>query len=161
MHKNPMKSTCQPFPKKKNSRNLFNLNILTHFLGRCHVGSDTKDFTKEEWTAQPDLLKLSKYRRCVICRPSKSMVSEDAGTEPETVATFPLAVRRSKHSARSYSHLARSHPHSARSHPHLVRSHPHPDRSNPHLVNLIRNWELHPHSARSHQQSPRSPSTLR
>ncbi len=30
-----------------------------------------------------------------ICRPSDSSVSEDAGIEPMTVATFAMAVRRS------------------------------------------------------------------
>ncbi len=41
-------------------------------------------------------------QHCFICRPSDSTVSEDAGIEPRTVATNPLAVRRSKHSARSH-----------------------------------------------------------
>ncbi len=40
---------------------------------------------------------------CFGCRPSDSTVSEDAGTEPRTVATLALAV------SRSYL-LARSHP---------------------------------------------------
>ncbi len=35
-------------------------------------------------------------------RPSDSNVSEDAGTEPRTVATSALAVKRSNHSARSH-----------------------------------------------------------
>jgi hypothetical protein len=38
----------------------------------------------------------------VICRPSDSTVSEDAGIEPRTVATTALAVRRSNNSARSH-----------------------------------------------------------
>jgi hypothetical protein len=36
---------------------------------------------------------------CFICRPSDSILSEDAGIEPRTVATSALAVRRTKHSA--------------------------------------------------------------
>ncbi len=36
-------------------------------------------------------------QHCRICRPSDSTVSEDAGIEPRTVATFALAVRRSNH----------------------------------------------------------------
>ncbi len=34
---------------------------------------------------------------CFMCRPSDSIVSEDAGIEPRTVATSALAVRRSNH----------------------------------------------------------------
>jgi hypothetical protein len=56
---------------------------------------------------------------CFICRPSDSIVSEDAGIEPKRVATWALAVRSSNHSALSHPHSIRSHPHSARSHPHL------------------------------------------
>jgi hypothetical protein len=37
---------------------------------------------------------------CFICRPSDSTVSEEAGIEPRTVATMPLAVRSSDHLAR-------------------------------------------------------------
>ncbi len=44
-------------------------------------------------------------QHCFICRPSLSIMLEDAGIEPRTVATSALAVRRSNH-------LARSHPHS-------------------------------------------------
>ncbi len=40
-------------------------------------------------------------QHCFICRLSGSTVSEDAGIEPRTVATFALAVKRSSHSARS------------------------------------------------------------
>jgi hypothetical protein len=40
-------------------------------------------------------------QHCFICRLSDSVVSEDAGIEPRTVATSVLAVRRSNHSARS------------------------------------------------------------
>jgi hypothetical protein len=36
-------------------------------------------------------------QHCFICRPSDSTVSEDAGTEPRTVGTSALAVRRSNH----------------------------------------------------------------
>ncbi len=39
---------------------------------------------------------------CFICRPSDSIVSEDARIEPRTVATTALAVRRSNHSASSH-----------------------------------------------------------
>ncbi len=53
---------------------------------------------------------LYDVQHCFICRPSDSIVSEDAGIEPGTVATTALAVRRSKHSARSHPHSARSHP---------------------------------------------------
>jgi hypothetical protein len=44
-------------------------------------------------------------QHCLVCRPSDSTVSEDAGIEPRTVATMAtmaLAVRRSNHSARSH-----------------------------------------------------------
>jgi hypothetical protein len=47
-------------------------------------------------------LKLfSLFNTCFICRPSDSTVSEDAGIEPRTVATWALTARRSNHSARS------------------------------------------------------------
>jgi hypothetical protein len=36
-------------------------------------------------------------QRCFICHPSDSTVSEDAGIDPRTFATFPLAFRRSNH----------------------------------------------------------------
>ncbi len=41
-------------------------------------------------------------QHCFICRPSDSAVSEDAGIEPRTVLTMPLAVRRSNHSTWSH-----------------------------------------------------------
>jgi hypothetical protein len=41
-------------------------------------------------------------KHCFICRPSDSVVSEDAEIEPKSVATLALAVRRSNHSARSH-----------------------------------------------------------
>ncbi len=47
-------------------------------------------------------------QRCVICRPSDSTVSEDAGIESRTVATSALAVRRSRHSAKSHAYSAKS-----------------------------------------------------
>ncbi len=50
------------------------------------------------------------YSTLLICRPSDSTVSEDAGIEPRTVATSALTARRSNHSARSHSNSARSHP---------------------------------------------------
>jgi hypothetical protein len=34
-------------------------------------------------------------QRCILCHPSDSTVSEDAGIEPRTLATLALAVRRS------------------------------------------------------------------
>jgi hypothetical protein len=37
-----------------------------------------------------------------ICHPSVFTVSEDAGIEPRTVATFALTVRLSNHSAQGY-----------------------------------------------------------
>jgi hypothetical protein len=55
------------------------------------------------------------YIHCLICRPSDSTVSEDAGIEPRTVATLALTARRSDHlarltlTARSSNHLTRSH----------------------------------------------------
>jgi hypothetical protein len=49
------------------------------------------------------------YSTLLYLRTSDSTVSEDAGTEPRTVATVTLAVRRSNHSARSHPHSARSH----------------------------------------------------
>jgi len=42
-------------------------------------------------------------QHCFICSPSDSIMSEDAGIEPSTVATSEMAVRRSNHSARSRS----------------------------------------------------------
>jgi hypothetical protein len=47
---------------------------------------------------------------CFICRPSDSIVSEDAGIEPWTVATSALAVRCSNQSTRSHPQSARYHP---------------------------------------------------
>jgi hypothetical protein len=38
----------------------------------------------------------------LICRPSDSTVSEEAGIEPGTVVTLALTVGRSNHMARSY-----------------------------------------------------------
>ncbi len=47
-------------------------------------------------------------------------VSEDAGTEPRTVASLALTARSSNYLARSHPQTrVRSHPHSARSHPQL------------------------------------------
>jgi hypothetical protein len=46
---------------------------------------------------------------CFICRPSDSIVSEDAEIEPRTVATTALAVRRSNHSARSQMRKVKRH----------------------------------------------------
>ncbi len=43
-------------------------------------------------------------QHCIICRPSESTVSEDAGIEHSTFATLALTARRSNH-------LAKSHPH--------------------------------------------------
>ncbi len=63
-------------------------------------------------------------QQCFICCPFDSTVSEDAGIEPRTAATFALACKHSNNSARSHSHSARSHPQSARSHPQSARSHP-------------------------------------
>ncbi len=63
-------------------------------------------------------------QQCFICCLLDSTVSEDAGIEPRTVATFALACRHSNNTARSHSHSARSHPQSAWSHPHSDRSHP-------------------------------------
>ncbi len=39
---------------------------------------------------------------CFICRPSDSIVSEDAGIQPRSVATTALTIRRSNHSAGSH-----------------------------------------------------------
>ncbi len=50
-------------------------------------------------------LNVSKFLSCIICCPSDSTVSEDAGIEPRTVATAAMAVRRSNHSARSHPHV--------------------------------------------------------
>jgi hypothetical protein len=41
-------------------------------------------------------------QHCFICRPPDSNVSEDAGIESRTVATFALTVRRSNHLGRSH-----------------------------------------------------------
>jgi hypothetical protein len=43
-------------------------------------------------------------QHCFICSPKDSAMSEDAGIEPRTVATTPLALRHSNHSARSHPH---------------------------------------------------------
>ncbi len=42
------------------------------------------------------------FQHCVICHPSDSTVSENAGIEPRTVASLALKTRRSNHSARSH-----------------------------------------------------------
>jgi hypothetical protein len=44
-------------------------------------------------------------QHCVICRPSDSTVSEDAGIEPRTVATSVLAVGRSIHARLDLIHI--------------------------------------------------------
>jgi hypothetical protein len=41
-------------------------------------------------------------QHCFICLLSVSTVSEDAGIEPRTVATWALIARRSNHSDRSH-----------------------------------------------------------
>ncbi len=66
-----------------------------------------------------------------ICRPSESIVSENAGIEPRT--TLAVTSRRSNHLARSPLHLARSHPFLARSHPLLARSRDFESNKNPPL----------------------------
>jgi hypothetical protein len=94
-------------------------------------------------------------QHCLICRPSDSTVSTDAGIEPRTVATSALAVREAlitrlhldRNSATSHPHSATSHPqlgyissttrlhlvhHSATSLPHSATSHPHSATSLPH-----------------------------
>ncbi len=89
-------------------------------------------------------------QHCVICCPTNSTVSEDAGIEPRTVATTALAVRRCNrnrldlihNSTRSNPHSVRSHPHSARSHPHSARYHPHSARSHP--CNQRETWGMAP-----------------
>jgi hypothetical protein len=43
-------------------------------------------------------------QHCFICRPSDSMVFEDAGIQPRTFATLALPVSRSDDSARSHPH---------------------------------------------------------
>ncbi len=50
---------------------------------------------------------ISKYfiQHCFICRPSDFTLPEDAGSEPRTVSTLALAVRRSNLSAKSHLHL--------------------------------------------------------
>jgi hypothetical protein len=48
-------------------------------------------------------------QHCFIRRPSDSIVSEDAGIEPRTVAATALAVRRSNHSARSQMRKVKRH----------------------------------------------------
>jgi hypothetical protein len=45
------------------------------------------------------LILVNFFRHCYIFRPSDSTVSEDAGSEPRSVANLALAVRRSNHSA--------------------------------------------------------------
>ncbi len=109
------------------------------------------------WTFFVAALDKGQCRKAVCRRytASSATVSEDAGIEPRTVATFSLAVRRSNHLARSHPlNLARSHPlNFARSHPlnlakshplNLARSHPPLVRSYPHLAGSHSLW------ARSH-----------
>jgi hypothetical protein len=48
------------------------------------------------------VLLCSFFQHWIICRPTDSTVSEDAGIEPTTVVTSALADRRSNHSARSH-----------------------------------------------------------
>jgi hypothetical protein len=55
---------------------------------------------------------------CFICRPSDSTVSEEAGTEPRTVSTSALAVRRSSYSA----HLIHSRVHLIHTRLHLIHT---------------------------------------
>jgi len=50
-----------------------------------------------------DILLDSQHR--FICSPSDSIVSEDAGSEPWTVATLALKARRPNHYSRSHPHL--------------------------------------------------------
>jgi hypothetical protein len=71
-----------------------------------------------------------------ICRPSDSIVSEDAGIEARSVTFSALVVR----CYRSPPHTARSHaPTMARSH---TRSHPQSARSHPPQLDLIHNGLL-------------------
>ncbi len=86
------------------------------------------------------------YSTLLHLPPSDSIVSEDAGTEPRTVATLAFAVPDALATRLDLiHHSARSHPHSAISHTRdSARSHTHSDRSHQHSA------KSHPHSARSH-----------
>ncbi len=125
-------------------------------------------------------------QHCLICRPSDSTVSEDAGTEPKTLRLWhwqpdapatrlhliyhsarphpqsarshPLSARSHPYSDRSHPHSARSHPHSDRYHQHSARSHPHSDRNHPLLgkISSTARLDLTHHSARSYPKSARS-----
>jgi hypothetical protein len=64
-------------------------------------------------------------QHCFICRPSESTGSEDAGSEPRTVAKFALTARRSTTRIDLIHYSARSHPlFGYRSHPHFIISTP-------------------------------------
>ncbi len=67
--------------------------------GFVSVGSEKEDIYEEELFGG-----FLKYfiQHCLICRPSDATVPEDAGTEPRTVVTLALAVRRSDQSARPH-----------------------------------------------------------
>jgi hypothetical protein len=56
---------------------------------------------QEHWSHHPKQVAIRGEKEWLICCPSNSTVSEDAGIEPKTVAISALAVRRSNHSARS------------------------------------------------------------
>jgi hypothetical protein len=48
-------------------------------------------------------------QQCLICRPSDSSVSEDAGIESKTVAILAFSARSNNHSIRSHSYLIHRH----------------------------------------------------
>jgi hypothetical protein len=69
-------------------------------MGNISKGmANTKHTLARQKMYRGDFFMYVLYQQCFIYRPSDSMVSEDAGIEPRTVATSALAVRRSSHSA--------------------------------------------------------------
>jgi hypothetical protein len=63
---------------------------------RCRIrrrtGSETFQLHNPGCRARRKTVNLFQY--CIICRPSDSTMSEDAGIEPRTDATFALAITR-------------------------------------------------------------------
>ena len=120
--------------RKRIRRNKFSKNGFHNLQGtmshRPLTNASSLKITAAYWPGFQQLRPQNKYpvkhnvffsmyciQHCFICRPLDSAVSEAAGIESRTVATSPLAVRRSNHSARSHLHSARPHPLEATSHP--------------------------------------------
>jgi hypothetical protein len=83
--------------------------IGIHFVGGCTISRNcalVDTSSVKEVSQKGDFLGFLKLQygiqHCVIGRPSDSILSEDIGIDPRTVAISALAVRRSIHSARSH-----------------------------------------------------------